>query len=129
MANEQNLIPFNQRSEEERKEYASRGGKKSGEVRRRKKKMQETINMLLALEMPDSEAKEQLRDLGIEDEDLNVQTQILMQQILKAMKGNLASAEFVRSVSDETGAIKTDAGDTDRIVIVDDLDDLNDESN
>ncbi len=129
MANEQNLIPFNKRSEEEHREYSSRGGKKSGEVRRQKKKMKETINMLLALEMPDSEAKEQLRGLGIEDEDLNVQTQILMQQILKAMKGNLASAEFVRSVSDEVGAIKDDTSDADRIVIVDDLDDLNDESN
>ncbi len=129
MANEQNLIPFNKRSEEEHREYSSRGGKKSGEARRQKKKMKETINMLLALEMPDSEAKEQLRGLGMEDEDLNVQTQILMQQILKAMKGNLASAEFVRSVSDETGAIKTDASDADRIVIVDDLDDLNDEDN
>lgn len=129
MANEQNLIPFNKRSEEEHREYSSRGGKKSGEARRQKKKMKETINMLLALEMPDSEAKEQLRSLGIEDEDLNVQTQILMQQILKAMKGNLASTEFVRSVSDEVGAIKDDTSDADRIVIVDDLDDLNDESN
>ncbi len=129
MANEQNLIPFNKRSEEEHREYSSRGGKKSGEARRQKKKMKETINMLLALEMPDSEAKEQLRGLGMEDEDLNVQTQILMQQILKAMKGNLASAEFVRSVSDEVGAIKDDTSDADRIVIVDDLDDLNDESN
>ena len=93
MANEKNLIPFNKRPESEHREYARMGGKRSGEVRRQKKKMKETINMLLALEMPDSEAKEQLRDLGIEDEDLNVQTQILMQQVIKAMKGNLASAE------------------------------------
>lgn len=129
MANEKNLIPFNKRPESEHREYARMGGKRSGEVRRQKKKMKDTINMLLALEMPDSEAKEQLRDLGIEDEDLNVQTQILMQQVIKAMKGNLASAEFVRSVSDENGAIKEDTDANDRIVIIDDLDELNDEDN
>lgn len=124
MANEQNLIPWNKRTESEQREYASQGGKRSGEVRRKKKKMKEMMNLLLSLEMPESEGKEQLRELGIEDEDLNVQTQILMQQVRKAMEGNLASAEFVRSVSDEVGAIKDDTNKNDRIVIIDDLDDL-----
>lgn len=127
MANEKNLILFGDMDEEKHREYASKGGKKSGEVRRKKKKMKETINMLLSLELPEgSEAKEQLKSLGIEDEDLNVQTQILMQQVLKAMAGNLSSAEFVREVSDEVGAIKDDTDSNDRIVIIDDLDDLED---
>lgn len=127
MANEQNLIPFNKRTESEQREYASRGGKKSGEVRRQKKKMKETINMLLSLNLPDSEGKEQLKQMGIEDEDLNVQTAILMQQVKKAMAGNLDSAKFVRDVSDEIGAIKDDGDQNDRIIIVDDLDDMDDD--
>lgn len=127
MANEQNLIPFNKRTKSEQREYASKGGKKSGEVRRQKKKMKETINMLLSLNLPDSEGKEQLKNLGIDDEDLNVQTAILMQQVKKAMAGNLESAKFVRDVSDENGAIKDDTNQSDRIVIVDDLEDYDED--
>ena len=103
MANEQNLIPFNKRTKSEQREYQSKGGKKSGEVRRQKKRMQDTMNMLLSLELADgTEAKEQMRSLGIADEDLNVQTKILMEQTLKAMAGNLSSAQFVKEVSGES---------------------------
>lgn len=106
MANEKNLIPINQRTKSEQREYRSKGGKKSGEVRRQKKKMKETMNMLLSLELDKkSEARAQLSSIGIQEEDLNVQTQILMQQALKAMNGNLASAQFVKEVSDELGII------------------------
>ena len=48
MANEKNLIPFNKRTESERRKIAKQGGKKSGEVRREKKTMRETIEMLLS---------------------------------------------------------------------------------
>lgn len=108
MANEQNLIPFNKRTESEQRETASKGGKKSGEVRRQKKKMKETMNMLLSLDLPESEGKEKLKQIGIEDEDLNVQTAILMQQAQKAMAGNLDSAKFVKDVSDELGLVKVE---------------------
>ena len=37
MANEQNLIPLNKRTKSEQREYARKGGKKSGEVRRKRK--------------------------------------------------------------------------------------------
>lgn len=107
MPNEKNLIPFNKRTENEQREYAKKGGQRSGEVRRQKKRMKDTMNLILSLELQEgSEAKEQLKSLGIEEEDLNVQTQILMGQTLKAMKGNLDSAKFVREVSDELGVVK-----------------------
>lgn len=129
MPNKQNLIPFNKRTKSEQREYAKKGGQKSGEIRRQKKAMKETMKMLLSLEMPESEGKEKLRELGIEDEDLNVQTAILMQQIQKAINGNLESAKFVRDVSDEVGAIKDDTSKQDRIVIVDDLEDFENDDN
>ena len=43
MANEQNLIPWNKRTESEQREYARQGGKKSGEVRRKKKAMKDMM--------------------------------------------------------------------------------------
>lgn len=134
MPNEQNLMPIGQlnsrRTREQHSKDSQKGGQKSGEVRRQKKAMKDTMKMLLSLEMPESEGKEKLRELGIDDEELNVQTAILMQQINKALKGNLDSAKFVRDVSDEIGAIKDDTSKQDRVVIVDDLEDLeDDESN
>ena len=110
MANEQNLIPFNKQTKEEQREKARNGGKRSGEVRREKKKMKETMNMLLSLNLGEgTEYRQQLELLGIGKEDLNVQTQILMQQTIKAMSGNLDSAKFVRDVADELGLVPEEA--------------------
>ena len=49
MANEQNLIPLGsgKRSEKEEREMRSRGGKKSGETRRKKTAMKKVANLLL----------------------------------------------------------------------------------
>ncbi|MCI9015745.1 MAG: PBSX family phage terminase large subunit [Clostridia bacterium] len=101
MANEQNLIPFNKRTESEQRKYASQGGKKSGEVRRQKKAMKDTMKMLLNLNLPESEGKEKLKEMGIEENDLNVQTAILTNQIQRALKGDLDSAKFCRDTSGE----------------------------
>ena len=48
MANEQNLIPWEQRSKEEHREYSRQGGVRSGEVRRQRKAMKEQFNLLLS---------------------------------------------------------------------------------
>ena len=103
MANEQNLVPyrFNKRSANEARENGRKGGKKSGEVRRQKKTMKETMKTLLSLELPESEGKENLKQLGFEQEDLNIQTGILMNQVNRALKGDLDSAKFVRDTSGE----------------------------
>lgn len=101
MGNEENLIPFSKRSKEEARENGRKGGKKSGEVRKKKKAMKETMKMLLSLDLPDSDGKMQLQKIGIEEEDLTIQTAILTNQIKKAIKGNLDSAKFVRDTAGE----------------------------
>ena len=123
MANEANLIPISEvnsrRSREEHSKDSSKGGKKSGEVRRQKKAMKDTMQMLLSLELPDCKGKEDLKGLGIDEEDMNVQTAILMAQVQKAMKGNLDSAKFVRDVSESIDGQPT--SEDDRVTIVNDL--------
>lgn len=105
MANEQNLIPIEEvnsrRTREEHSKDSRKGGQKSGEVRRQKKTMKESMKMLLSLELPESNGKERLKQLGIENEDLTVQTGILVNQVQKALEGNLDSAKFVRDTSGE----------------------------
>lgn len=63
--------------------------------------MKDTMKMLLNLDLPESEGKEKLKEMGIEEEDLNVQTAILTNQVQRALKGDLDSAKFCRDTSGE----------------------------
>lgn len=105
MANEKNLIPIEQvnsrRSREKHSEDSAKGGQKSGEARRQKKTMKETMKMLLNLDLPECETKDLYRNMGVEDEDLSIQTSILIEQTKKAMNGNLDSAKFCRDTAGE----------------------------
>lgn len=60
MANEQNLRPFNQRSESEQRAIRSKGGKASGVARRRKRDMLAAFETLFS--MPISDSQTVLRD-------------------------------------------------------------------
>ena len=57
MANEQNLTGhgFDERTAEEQREIASKGGKASGEARRRKRSLREAMQTMLALELSEKE--------------------------------------------------------------------------
>lgn len=101
MANEQNLIPFNKQTESEQREKAKKGGQKSGEVRRQKKKMKEIMNTILSLDIPDEQVKETFKKAGLDDEDLNIQTAVIYKQVENALKGNLDSAKFCRDTVGE----------------------------
>lgn len=50
MANEENLIPFNERTESEKRAIATAGGKASGKARRNKKMLRDCIDYLLERE-------------------------------------------------------------------------------
>ena len=45
----ENLVPFNKRSKDEARELGRKGGKKSGETRRRKAMLRDTMNRLLTM--------------------------------------------------------------------------------
>lgn len=67
MANkgQDNLIPFNQRTEEEQREIARQGGIASGEARREKATMKRTLEMILNSTNPKGEKYENLVTLGL----------------------------------------------------------------
>jgi hypothetical protein len=67
-------IPFNQRTEEERKKIASIGGKKSGEVRREQKTYREMAKAMLSAQITDPKMLEEMAKYGIEGTDLKAYT-------------------------------------------------------
>lgn len=77
MANEENLIPMDERTENEQREIARKGGKKSGEARRRKKDMKAKMKLLLSLH-PTASQTELLKALGIPEEDADNEMLLLV---------------------------------------------------
>ena len=69
VANEKNLIPFNERTESEQREIQSKGGKKSGKVRRKKKAFRELAEEVLAFENKDKELVAIAKAYGIQNPD------------------------------------------------------------
>ena len=112
LTNEENLKPFGsgQLSESEEREMRSRGGKKSGETRRRKKTMKETAKMMLDMEIPAAgkELKAKLKAMGISEEDFTYQSAIMVGILNQAMKGNVKAAAFLRDTIGENPLLTQD---------------------
>lgn len=99
--NEKNLIQNSSRGLLEKKEINRKGQKKAQEVIRQKKTMKNTMQMILALNIPTQEAKNELINIGIPEEDANIQSGILIEQTKKALCGNIDSAKFCRDTAGE----------------------------
>lgn len=96
MANDDNLIPANKRSESERREIAKKGGIASGKSRRRKKELKTIIEQALNSVIPNEKAQKKLESLGF---DPTFQSAIALKVVEQAMNGNLRAVELISSVS------------------------------
>lgn len=100
MANESNLIPLTELTEEERRAMASKAGKASVAARRRKKSMKDAMNLLLSLPVDESN-KAKMERLGIDPSAADNQMLMLISAFQQAVKGNVRAMEFIK---DLTGA-------------------------
>ena len=99
--NEQNLVQNSSRSPAEKKELSRKGQIKGTETKKQRKTMKNTMQMILALNLPTEEAKQRLIGIGISEEDANIQSEILLKQTEKALDGNIESAKFCRDTAGE----------------------------
>ena len=81
MANEQNLIPNSMRSPKEVRENGKKGGIKSGEVRKARKTLKETLLLML--------------------EEGNTQDNITLALLQKALNGDTKAYEVIRDTVGE----------------------------
>lgn len=84
--NEENLRPMSERTKDEQREIARKGGKASGEARRRKRDLRLALEVLLEKEYTDKKGKTMTGAEAI--------TTKLFEQ---AMKGNVKAFETIRS--------------------------------
>ena len=99
----ENLIPFNKRSEDEAREFGRKGGKKSGETRRRNKAFKEILNTLLSSEIDVPEWTPFLKAMGL---DSTLGDAVNAAMIREALSGNVKAYEAIAKYSGQSD--KTD---------------------
>ena len=95
MANEQNLIPFSERTESEQREIRSEGGKASGVARRRKRSLKDAADLYLSMEPTDTHVWNSLSMAGIDPEDIDNQMAVVVGLSQKAMTGDAKAAKIL----------------------------------
>lgn len=126
MANEQNLIPWNKRTKSEQREYAKKGGKKSGEVRRQRKAMKEQAELLLSLpfkltDRNGNELKEVLEKLGIDEENIDNQMAMIIALWKTALGNGRNQVTAVQELRDIIGEKAEKEATVQRVEIINDL--------
>lgn len=89
---QENLIPNSARSPEELREMARKGGKASGEARRRKADFRKTLNLLLTAEIDSPEWTPLLEALGL---DSTLESAVNGAMIKEALSGNVKAYEAI----------------------------------
>lgn len=110
MANEKNLVPFDERTESEQREIASAGGKASGKARRRKKSMKQKMQLLLSLPAADNDQAE-LSAMGVDPDDMDNEMVLVKALFIAAAAGDTRAFDRIqdvlgRSVAREELALK-----------------------
>ena len=102
----ENLIPLNQRSEEEAREIRAKGGAASAETRRRKRLLRDCANDYLDSIIKNAKGEEKLGSEAM-----------MAIYFKKALQGDLKSAEFIRDTSGQKPIEKVMVADVDESVI------------
>lgn len=105
MANEENLVPMSQRTESEVRELASKGGKASGEARRKKRDAKSAARLILNLTAAEGVQKN-LQQMGVEEEDFTNMVAIMARAFQKAMTGDVGAMNFLMEMSAQSPRFK-----------------------
>lgn len=97
MANEKNLVPFDERTESEQREIASAGGKASGKARRRKKNLKQKMQLLLSLPAADNDQAE-LSAMGVDPEDMDNEMVLVKALFIAAAAGDTRAFDRIQDV-------------------------------
>lgn len=106
MAGENNLIPQSERTKEEQREIARKGGQASGRSRRRKKDLAQALQILLDKKYIDKAGN---KITGTEA----IATKLFEQ----AMKGNIKAFETIRSTTGQDPVQKVMIAEIDQAIV------------
>lgn len=116
MANEKNLIPYSERSENEARENGRKGGIASGESRRKRKLLKDSMNALLELPVSSTKEYNALIKMGIDIEDIDNSQLIVLALFNRAKSGDVAAIKELRNLIGEDSAEDKSAGQLKRLI-------------
>lgn len=96
---------------EQRAAYGKQGGIASGEAKRRKKALKETLNVLLDMPMKSGKNAdiESIKNFAaLKGKNINVQEAMAISMIQRALKGDVNAANWVRDTSGQKPTDKVD---------------------
>lgn len=104
--NDENLIPITKRTKNEQREITSKGGKKSGEVRRKKRDMKACMEMLLQMSPGTQEDYSILAAVGVNintitNDELNNLLVVNAALLNKAKNGDVTAFREIRNILGE----------------------------
>ena len=102
MANEENLIPFDKRTESEQREIQQKGGIASGKARRRKRSMREAADLFLSLPVSDKRKFNKAARRYVDAEDIDNQMLMIMGLVDAATDGDARAARVIVDLLGET---------------------------
>ena len=120
----ENLMPIEEvnsrRTREKHSADSKRAGQASGEARRKKKAIKDTINLMLEMPVFNEKMKKQMQDLGFIDEELTNQTALVLALYKKALSGDVMA---FNTLADRSGEIVKQKVETTQVPIIkDDID-------
>lgn len=121
MPNEKNLIPFDERTEEEQREIRASGGRASGAARRRKRALKEAADLYLSLPVSDRRKWNALAKRGIDPEDIDNQMAMIAGLADAAAEGDARAGRLIVDILGEEagGAKETQGQSTDMQALAD----------
>ena len=103
MKGKENLIPVTSRTKEEAREISRKGGKASGEARRKKKTMAQIAEKILELSM---KPKKEIMDVDdaknlteLAGQNINVQTAMVLALTKNALEGDCKSIDMLLTLT------------------------------
>jgi hypothetical protein len=115
MGKSENLIPFDERTENEQREIARKGGKASGVARREKKALKTTLETLLSMPIEDGKLEDvdKVKSLAsLDGKNISVQEAIVLKALQKALNGDIkafnAIADILKQGTSESDTVEPD---------------------
>lgn len=118
MSNKKNLIPQQHKLTVEEQ---SKGGKKSVKSKKEKKYIKNLFEQLLSLELKDDTLKEQIKSLGIPEDEITIEMALCVAVTNRALQGNLKAFELIQNSTGQNWKEGNDTEHIENIIFLNDI--------
>lgn len=116
--NNQNLKPL---STEKAREIGRKGGKASVKAKRKKKYIKEQLETLMLLDLNECKLKDNMRKLGIPEEELTIQNAMCVSLVQQSLNGSIRAFSIIRDTLGQDPKTGNDKERVENIYFIDDI--------